>query len=203
MSENKKNRSSVETIRLGLVLALYAMVSCAVLAVVSNLTGPKISQNQIDKANAAMKAVVPEAESFEQIQDFAQGENKSIAIEKMYLAKKGEKVIGGTAQVSGPTYDRGTIIVGMTVDGTVTGLQFLELTDSPGFGLKANDPTFTLPNGQTFYGQFNGKNAEQGFKAGVNFDAISGATITSNAIADMISCGTLSMLKYFRGHDYE
>lgn len=37
MSENKKNRSSVETIRLGLVLALYAMVSCAVLAVVSNL----------------------------------------------------------------------------------------------------------------------------------------------------------------------
>ena len=88
MSENKKNRSSVETIRLGLVLALYAMVSCAVLAVVSNLTGPKISQNQIDKANAAMKAVVPEAESFEQIQDFAQGENKSIAIEKMYLAKK-------------------------------------------------------------------------------------------------------------------
>lgn len=203
MSENKKNRSSVETIRLGLVLALYAMVSCAVLAVVSNLTGPKISQNQIDKANAAMKAVVPEAESFEQIQDFAQGENKSIAIEKMYLAKKGEKVIGGTAQVSGPTYDRGTIIVGMTVDGTVTGLQFLELTDSPGFGLKANDPTFTLPNGQTFYGQFNGKNAEQGFKSGVNFDAISGATITSNAIAGMISCGTSSMLKYFRGHDYE
>ena len=179
------------------------MVSCAVLAVVSNLTRPKISQNQIDKANAAMKAVVPEAESFEQIQDFAQGENKSIAIEKMYLAKKGEKVIGGTAQVSGPTYDRGTIIVGMTVDGTVTGLQFLELTDSPGFGLKANDPTFTLPNGQTFYGQFNGKNAEQGFKAGVNFDAISGATITSNAIAGMISCGTSSMLKYFRGHDYE
>lgn len=52
----------------------------------------------------------------------------------------------------------------MTVDGTVTGLQFLELTDSPGFGLKANDPTFTLPNGQTFYGQFNGKNAEQDLK---------------------------------------
>ena len=47
-----------------------------------------------------------------------------------------------------------------------------------------------MPNGQTFYGQFEGKNAKEGFTAGQNFDAISGATITSVAVSSLINEGT-------------
>ena len=111
-------------------------------------------------------------------------------------------MIGGVAQVTGPTYDKGTIMVGMKSDGTVTGLQFLELTDSPGFGLKANDPTFTLANGKTFYGQFEGKNAKDGFVAGQTFDSISGATITSVGIGNLISAGTECLLKVLDGQEF-
>ena len=58
------------------------------------------------------------------------------------------------------------------------------------FGLKANDPSFFLKNGKTFTGQFEGKDASNGFKNGNNFDSISGATITSHGLGNMISEAT-------------
>jgi electron transport complex protein RnfG len=198
----KSNNSTFEMIKLGLILALYAAISCVVLAIVNNVTAPKIQQNQITKANNAMKKVLA-ADTFEQITDFEPSSNGTIKIEDMYLAKKDGKVIGATCQVSGPTYEQATIIVGLDKKGTVTGVEFLKITDSPGFGLKANDPTFIMPNGKTFYGQFEGKKAADGFTAGRNFDAISGATITSVGIANLINEATSSMLKYLGDHNYE
>ena len=198
-----KNSGIGEMFKLGLILVCYAVVSCAVLAVVNNFTAPKIAQNQIDKANEAMRQVFESADSFAQISDFEPASTNAITISDFYLAKKDGKVIGGVAQVSGPTYDKGKIIVGVDTDGTITGIQVLELSDSPGFGLKANDSTFKLPNGKTFYGQFTGKSAINGFKDGSNFDAISGATITSKGLGDMVSEGTQSLIKYMKEHDYE
>ena len=198
MSDKKtgNKKDSFEMVRLGLVLALYASVSCAVLALVNNFTSPKIAANQTAKIDTSMKQFFPEdGFLFEKAEGFNGKNLGSIKIEQVILAKKDGDVLGGAAQVSGPTYDQGTILVGIKKDGTVQGLKFLKLTDSPGFGLKANDSTFTLPNGKTFYGQFEGKNASEGFKAGENFDAISGATITSNAVASLINAGCASIFE--------
>lgn len=186
-----------EMIKLGLTLAIYAVISCTVLAVVNNFTAPKIAQNQENKVNQAMASFFPgDGYTFESVSDYDAASVGTIKIENMIIAKKDGKAVGGAAQVNGPTYDQATILVGMKADGTITGLQFLKNTDSPGFGLKANDPTFTLSNGKTFFGQFEGKNAKDGFKAGETFDAISGATITSNGVANLLSEGTGSLLKY-------
>jgi len=184
-------------IKLGLTLAIYAVISCTVLAVVNNFTAPKIAQNQENKVNQAMASFFPgDGYTFESVSDYDAASVGTIKIENMIIAKKDGKAVGGAAQVNGPTYDQATILVGMKADGTITGLQFLKNTDSPGFGLKANDPTFTLSNGKTFFGQFEGKNAKDGFKAGETFDAISGATITSNGVANLLAEGTGSLLKY-------
>ncbi len=200
----EKTKDSVfDMIKLGLVLVVYAVASCTVLAVVNNFTAPKIKQNQIDKANTAMRAVFADADSFEQVTDFSPSTKGTITVSDVYLAKKNGKVVGGVAQVSGPTYDKGKIIVGLGTDGIITGMQFLELSDSPGFGLKANDPTFSLPNGKTFYGQFTGLDASGGFTAWKNFDAISGATITSAGAGDLVTEGTGTLLEYFERNDYE
>ena len=186
-----------EMIKLGLTLAIYAVISCTVLAVVNNFTAPKIAQNQENKVNQAMTSFFPgEGYTFESVSDYDAASVGTIKIENLIIAKKDGKAVGGAAQVNGPTYDQATILVGMKADGTITGLQFLKNTDSPGFGLKANDPTFTLSNGKTFFGQFEGKNAKDGFKAGETFDAISGATITSNGVANLLAEGTGSLLKY-------
>ena len=191
--------SSLEMIKLGLILSLFAAASCTVLALVNSVTSVKIAENKIRKANEAMKVVMADADNFEPVENFAQSASSSIKVLSVYAAKKDGATVGAVAQINGPTYDRGTVMVGMKTDGTITGVQFLELSDSPGFGLKANDPTFKLPNGKTFYGQFEGKNARDGFKAGSTFDAISGATITSVGAAALIEEGTKSMFKYFEG----
>ena len=192
----KENTCSM--IKLGLILCAYAVVACAMLALVNNFTAPKIAENQTKKVSAAMQEFFPESGlSFETINDFTPPVVGAITVDEMYVAKRGNEIVGGAAQVTGPTYDQGTILIGIKNDGTVTGLKFLKLTDSPGFGLKANDATFKLPNGKTFYGQFEGKNAKDGFVAGQNFDAISGATITSEAVSSLINEGTKNILSYF------
>ena len=186
-------------IKLGLVLCAYAVVACAMLAVVNNFTAPKIAENQAKKVSAAMQEFFPESGlTFETINDFTPPVVGAITVDEMYVAKKGSEIVGAAAQVTGPTYDQGTILIGIKTDVTVAGLKFLKLSDSPGFGLKANDSTFKLPNGKTFYGQFEGKNAKGGFKAGENFDAISGATITSVAVSSLINEGTKNILDYFK-----
>ena len=185
-------------IKLGLVLCAYAVVACALLAFVNNFTAPKIADNQAKKVSAAMQEFFPESGlTFETINDFTPPVVGAITVDEMYVAKRGNEIVGGAAQVTGPTYDQGSILIGIKTDGTVAGLKFLKLTDSPGFGLKANDATFKLPNGKTFYGQFEGKNAKEGFVAGKNFDAISGATITSVAVSSLIIEGTKNIFAYF------
>ena len=192
----KENFGSM--IRLGLILAAYAVISCAILALVNTVTAPQIAKNQERKVSLAMKEFFPdEGLSFETVNDYTAPVVGAITVDEIYVAKKDGAIVGGAAQVTGPTYDQGSILIGMKTDGTVTGLKFLKLTDSPGFGLKANDPTFKLPNGKTFYGQFEGKNAKDGFEAGKNFDAISGATITSVAVSSLINEGTKNLFAYF------
>ena len=189
-----------EMIKLGLVLVCYAVASCAVLAVVNNFTLPKIKQNQIDKANTAMKQVFPSADSFEEVSDFEKSSISVISLSDFYLVKQGGEVIGAIIQATGPTYDKGKIIVGMRKDGSVEGLRILELSDSPGFGLKANDPGFKLASGLTFYEQFSGKKVSDGFVVNQTFDGISGATITSKGIGDLVQEATNSMTLYFKAH---
>ena len=198
MAEVAKKENAWSMIKLGLVLCAYAVVACTLLALVNNFTAPKIADNQAKKVSAAMQEFFPDAGlTFETVNDYKAPVVGAITVDEIYVAKKDGKIVGGAAQVTGPTYDQGSILIGMKTDGSVTGLKFLKLTDSPGFGLKANDSTFKLPNGKTFYGQFEGKNAKDGFVAGKNFDAISGATITSVAVSSLINEGTKNLFAYF------
>ena len=150
MAEVAKKENAWSMIKLGLVLCAYAVAACAMLAIVNNFTAPKIAQNQERKVSAAMQEFFPDnGLTFETVKDFTPPVVGAITVDEMYVAKRGNEIVGGAAQVSGPTYDQGTILIGVKTDGTVTGLKFLKLTDSPGFGLKANDATFKLPNGKT------------------------------------------------------
>ena len=196
VKNEKENAWSM--IKLGLVLCAYAVVACALLAIVNNFTAPKIADNQAKKVSTAMQEFFPDNDlTFETVNDYKAPVVGAITVDEIYVAKKDGIIVGGAAQVTGPTYDQGSILIGIKTDGTVTGLKFLKLTDSPGFGLKANAPTFKLANGKTFYGQFEGKNAKTAFKAGQNFDAISGATITSVAVSSLINEGTKNLFAYF------
>lgn len=184
-----------QMLKLGLILAAYAVASCFCLALINNLTAPVIAKHQADKLAAGLKIVYQDADSFEEVTDYEKPDG-TISIDALYLAKKGGSVIGAVTKVSGPTYDRATIIVGQDLQGVLTGMQFLELSDSPGFGQKARDPSYKVASGKTFYEQFTGKKAADGFTAGTNFDAVAGATITSKGVGTLLAQATYTAGQY-------
>ena len=70
MAEAKKE-NAWSMIKLGLVLSAYAVVACAMLAVVNNFTAPQIAKNQERKVSQAIKEFFPESGlTFETINDF-------------------------------------------------------------------------------------------------------------------------------------
>lgn len=70
--------------------------------------------------------------------------------------------------------------VGVKSDGTVTGISFLSLSETPGLGMKADEDSFKnqFKNKKVDYFQYN----KSGASADNEISAISSATITTNAV---------------------
>lgn len=86
--------------------------------------------------------------------------------------------------------------VGITTDGTVQGISFLSLNETPGLGMKAKE--------DSFMSQFSDKNVEY-FKytkteasADNEVQAISSATITTNAVTHGVN-GAIYCVEYITG----
>ncbi|OJF76768.1 MAG: hypothetical protein BKP49_05440 [Treponema sp. CETP13] len=178
------------TLKLGFTLAAFAAISCTVLAIVNNFTAPVIAEHAAEKSNAGLSIVFPDATKFTTVDDVTKGNtdveslNKYLKenlnnIDGLYIAYNGDSVVGAVAQVDGPSYDHVTLMVGIDMKRTITGMKILETSDSPGYGQEALKPEF--------YEQFTGIDASESLVAGESFDAISGATISSNAYADLIN----------------
>lgn len=166
-------------LKLGFTLAAYATVACVSLALVYNVTAPVIERVKQEKAGAGMKIVFAQADSFVSVQDFERDAANQIAINALYTAKKDGKTIGAVVDATGPTYDKATMLIGLDLNRTITGIQFLSLTDTPGFGQRANEPDFL--------NQFTGLNAENTLEAGKNFDGLSGASITTKGVTNILN----------------
>ena len=70
-------------------------------------------------------------------------------------------------------------------EGTITGVELLEISDTPGLGMKATEPAFK--------DQYKDKTVEEftvtktGSASDSEINAISGATITSNAVTNAVN----------------
>ncbi len=79
------------------------------------------------------------------------------------------------------------IAMGVQMDGTLNGISFLTLEETTGLGMEAKKPSF--------YTQFSGKKVEQfvytksGASESYEIDALSGATITTNAVTNAVNAG--------------
>lgn len=181
--------SNAEIIKLGIVLAIYAVLSCTLVAIVNWWTLPVITENKAAQAKAAMQKIFPDASNFEPLD--AATKINGVSVTDVYKAQDSSgSVIGVVCTGEGATYDRAKIMIGVSSEGKVSGVEFLELTDSPGFGQKARDSAYKVSSGKTFTEQFIGMECSAGFTANKNFDAITGATITSVGIASILNAAT-------------
>lgn len=175
-------------LKLSLTLSAYAVIACILLSLTNSLTKPVIEKRQMKELSASLKEVFSEAADFEVLAADS-AKQKTEGVISCYKALDSQKnLLGFAVVIEGKTYDHAKILAGFKNDEgqTVTGIKFLELSDSPGFGLRAQDPDEKVQSGKSFYGQFAGKKAGDGFILGQTYDAISGATITSSSVGKIL-----------------
>lgn len=180
-----------DMLKLGFILALFASVACVCLAVVNIFTAPTIAAVQEAKANAGMKVVFADAQSFEQA-ELKEKSSGGMRIDNLYLAKQKDEIIGAVISITGPTYDEATMLIGLDLNHTITGIEFLSLGDTPGYGQAATEPEFT--------NQFVGLVVPDKLVAGTDFDGISGSTITTVGVTSIINYATAVMRGYLAGN---
>ena len=183
------------------VLTVVAVISGAALAGVNALTKDTIEAQRLAANAAAYQAVMPEAAGFsisDAAEDFAAEYGKQVygtgSYGRVYINEGVEgkdasgNVIGYAVSVTTADGFDGNIalIVGVSSDGTVTGISFTELNETPGMGMRADEDAWKA--------QFIGVNTDSfvhikdgSASADNEIDAISGASTTSGAVVNAVN----------------
>ena len=186
------------------ILTAITLIAGTLLGLVFEITKEPIAVAKEKAKQEAYMAVIQEADSFEDYKEFDADKASDILKEAGFdkcdvveaaVAKKGDEGIGAVVTVVDHEGYGGDIkiSVGILNDGTVKGVEMLEIGETAGLGMKATEPEFK--------DQFNDKNVpefvytKQGAAADNEIDALSGATITTNAVTN----GVNSALVYFAG----
>jgi electron transport complex protein RnfG len=187
-------------IKNAIIITVITIVAGVALGLVYEITKVPIANAEENAKREAWQKVFPKAEladfettevDEEKAKEAAASVNANALIDEVCTVKGGDEgyVItvtdkegyGGDVQIT----------VGIASDGTVTGISFLELSETAGLGMKAKEPSF--------YEQYANKKTDSFYVSkdggeGEKIDAISGATITSRAVTGAVN----TALAYYR-----
>ncbi len=167
-----------EIIRLGWKLLLLAAVAGLALGVTNAVTEGPIEQQRIEEANRARQAVLGAADSFEIL---SEGEHDMDEI-ACGLDAAGEPV-GYTARCTVQGYGGPIeVTVGLLLDGAIAGVNVggVDFAETTGLGARVKEPWF----GEQYVG-LEPPVALTG--DGGTIDAVSSATISSNAVTSAVN----------------
>lgn len=160
------------------VLFTITLVAGLLLAFTNGLTGPVIAQQSEKTAEQSRMAVLPAAESFEQLIV-----EEGAGVDWCYAGMYGGEVVGHVAQATVAGFGGEIeVIVGMDAQGVITGVSVggANFSETAGLGAKTKD--------EAFRSQYIGKSAPtRVIKAGQaaaedTIDAVTAATISSEAV---------------------
>ena len=173
-----KQESTVKYVmRLAVTLLLITGVVAAALAGINSITAPRISANQQEKTWEAVEAVLPGA--------VVSGEvaftDATGLVKTVYSASEGYAVEVAPTGFGGNI----TLMVGISHEGTILGVAVVSQTETAGLGavVAADNQA-----GHAFRDQFVGLSGKLAVeKDGGEIDSITGATITSRAVAEGVN----------------
>ncbi|MCR4398708.1 MAG: RnfABCDGE type electron transport complex subunit G [Firmicutes bacterium] len=153
-----------EISKLGIILAVICAIAAGSLAYVYQTTRPVIEERKVKEFEAALRAVIPEAENFRETKKDGSS---------FYVATKAGKEIGVAIPVESKGYGSTpiTMVVGVDMTGKVLRVKVLGHGETAGLGSKIEQDSFLR--------QFMGKTPESPLVVGQDIDGISGATISS------------------------
>ncbi len=191
-------------VRDALILFAITIIAGFALGVVHEITLEPIAAADYEAQQEAYRDVFPDAASFVEYPDFDEEKADEVVIDAGYADDSIDacmQAVGSDGSLLGyvinstdPNSYGGniTLSLGVTVDGTVNGYSITDINDTAGLGMKAKDEAFSS--------QFRDKNIEEftvtktGAVSEEEIDAISGATISSNAVTRAVNAG----LVYYR-----
>ena len=187
-----------DILKLGVTLFAICAVAALVLGVTNNITAPVIEDRNIQASNEARKIVLSEADEFKELD----GMNSDIVLE-VYEGIKDGQVIGYTIKTSSKGYGGAIeLMVGISKDGKITGVEIGNHSETPGLGSKATEPMF-----KNQYVDKDVLNSLLVVKGSTNNDneisAISGATITSNGVTNGVNAAMKIYNEKLSGNDNE
>lgn len=162
------------------VLMLICLVAGTFLAMAYSFTEGKIAEAERAEVNQALSEIFPSADFVEE--------------NGYYKALENENLVGYAAIVEGKGY--GGVIkmaIGIRLDETVERVRIISHSETPGLGSRVAEDEFLT--------QFDGKSLE-GLKLrneGGEIDAITGATISSEAVVDIVREQFQELISVLRG----
>lgn len=177
------------------ILTAITLVAGLLLGVVYEVTKGPIEKSQEAAKQAAYKTVLADADSFAEAEVKAfDGAASGCSVDEVAEAKKGDEVIGYVVTTTSKEGYGGDIriSVGIAMDGTIQGVEVLSISETAGLGMKAQEESFRAQYTKKAVSEF--KVTKSGAAAEDEIDALSGATITSNAFTNAVNTG----LAYFQ-----
>lgn len=184
----------------GIMLAI-TLVAGLVLGFIYQVTKDPIAEQTAKKKQEACQEVFQDAASFEPVEVKepdaamwdAEGYGQESIDEVMSALDGSGSLLGYVITVTTKEGYGGDIqfAVGVRMDGTVNGMSILDIAETAGLGMRAEDvlkPQFANKQAEKFEYTKSGATSEN------QIDAISGATITTNAVTNGVNAG----LYYFQ-----
>lgn len=172
------------------ILTLIATLSGGLLSAWNDVTAPRIAEHRLRDLKAAISEVLPPYDEYEEI---------TAGKFTMYVGKKkgDESPVGIALRVIGSGFQgKISIMAGVSPDfTTLTGMKVLEQIETPGLGTKIVVDPSKETDQFWFPAQFKGKKLVPGITTIKNkkpsndseIQAISGATISSKAVVDILN----------------
>ena len=155
-----------------IALLLICLVATTLLAGTNMITSEKIALNAVEKENSSRMIVLPEGKSYSEVTTLDSGLTYCIGSDEAgnevgYVFTTGAKGYGGTVGV----------MVGLDKEGTITGIEILSHSETPGLGANATGEAFK----SRFVGKSGALTVDKVSNEGKNIQAITAATITSKS----------------------
>lgn len=207
MPKTKKNQKSfyAQIIYPTLVMLIISSLVTGAIAIVTELTQDKIDiQSELRIQKAVLTALseenrlLPDATIIEQYKTLIT--KKAVKDMPLYIAKQNDRVIGVVIEMNGPALwgnVQGFFAISADMK-TLLGIDFVAHSETPGLGGRIDELWFKnqfrnvpIPDGSPTIIL---RPAENG-----NIDGITGATLTANAIRDMVNAAIIEALEQLKG----
>ena len=195
----KTKKESFQIPKPVIALTLIAAIAGVALSGVFSMTKDTIDEQKKLAEAASYKAVCPTAETFE-TSEAAEAKLKELngaawseeygdaRINEVFVCKDAEGNPAGYAlSVSAKGFGGDVVMaLGLDAEGKITGIEFTEINETAGLGMKAKEPEFK--------DQFTGKSGSITLVKGTTsadneISAISGASVTSGAVTNAVNAG--------------